>query len=175
MSDSEQLLLASCFPCALSGAVKQLEDDPARVVLARLTSEDVREERFSGKTLRVCATCSTVLLSCELAEDGVEGVGVLFHVDVGGSDNAVGFGMVSATPARDEGGDGISTSSTNSLTNKAMSAEKGSSKGIAEMDHRSAIAEHRLCSGADQGLTLLKLWASWGGRQRCEGAIVGSV
>jgi len=150
VSDSEQLsLLASCGACAMAGAVKKLEDDPVPVVPARLTSEDVRVECFSGKTLCVFATCSTpgILLSCE--------------ADVVGSENTIGLGPGSATSAKDESCDGVVPSSTYSSVNKARSAEKGSSKGIAEMDHRSAIAEQRLCSGA-----------SWGGRQGCEWAIV---
>ena len=150
--DSEQLLLASCVAWAMAGAVKKLEDEPVRVALARLTSEAVRVECVSGKAARVFATCSTrgILLSCD--------------VDVGGSENTAGLGTGSATPVKDEGSAGALLSSTYSSVNEARSAEKGSSKGIAEMVHRSAIAEHRLFSGA-----------SWGGRQGCEGAIVEPV
>ena len=46
-SDSEQQLLASCVACGMAGAVKTSHDDPTRVVLARLTSEEVRVECFS--------------------------------------------------------------------------------------------------------------------------------
>jgi len=67
-----------------------------------------------------------------------------------------------ARPAKDEGSAGVSMSSTNSSANKAMSAEKGSSNGIAEIDHRSAIAAHKLVFGASRG-----------GRQGCDAAIVG--
>jgi len=83
---------------------------------------------------------------------------------VGGSENTIGLETGSATPAKDEGSAPVLLSSTYSLVNQARSAEKGSSKGIAEMDHRSSIAEHRLCSRA-----------SGGGRQGCEGAIVEPV
>ena len=59
VSDSEQLLLASCSAFAMAGAVKELEEGTVRVVPAKLTSGDVRIECFSGKTSRVFAACST--------------------------------------------------------------------------------------------------------------------
>ena len=83
------------------------------------------------------------MLSCEAAEDGVVEVEVSFHVDAGGSECTVGCGMVSATPAKDSGSAGVSLS-----LQKSKSPEKGSWNGVTEVDHRSAMAEHRLVSRA---------------------------
>jgi hypothetical protein len=90
------------------------------------------------------------LLSCEAAEDR--------DVEEGGREYRR-RGMVSATPAKEEGSTGASPS-TNSSANISKSAEKGSSNGVTEVDHRSAISVHRLVSRA-----------SWWGGNDCEEAM----
>jgi hypothetical protein len=92
-------------------------------LLARLTSEEV-------------------LVECEALQDRVTAE-VSFHVDAGGSEYTIGRTMVSTTRAKDEGSAGVSLS-----LQRSKSPEKGSSNGATEVDNRSAMAEHRLVSGA---------------------------